>query len=121
MRALARKAPRDPELEAGIATALELFEGLGPVSARKMFGGAGIYHAGRMFALIADGAIYLKSDAASAAHFDAALCAPFVFQPKDGKAITMSYRRMPDSALDDTGEALDWGRLALDAARRAKP
>jgi TfoX/Sxy family transcriptional regulator of competence genes len=31
----------------------------------------------------------------------------------------MSYHRMPDSAFDDAGEAEDWGRTALEAARRA--
>ena len=40
----------------------ELFAGFGPVVVRRMFGGAGIYAEGTMFALVADGVIYLKAD-----------------------------------------------------------
>jgi DNA transformation protein and related proteins len=118
----ARKAA-DPELEAAIAMGLELFEGLDPhgdVRSRRMFGGAGLYSGGVMFALVAYGALWLKADAVNAADFDAEGCPPFVYDGKRGAPVAMSYRRMPDAALDDPDEALRWGRLALGAARRAK-
>jgi DNA transformation protein and related proteins len=116
-----RGAPKhDPELEAGIATALELFEKMGPLSARKMFGGAGIYLNGLMFVLIGYGDIYLKADKENLGRFIQADCPPFTFHTKDDKVMEMSYRRMPESALDDTSEALIWGRLGYDAALRAK-
>ena len=117
---MARKPVKhDPELEAGIATALEIFAPLGHLSARKMFGGAGIYLDGLMFVLIADGDIYLKADATNLGAFIKASCPPFVFHTKDGKAMEMSYRRMPDDALDDSDAALTWGRLGFGAAKRA--
>jgi DNA transformation protein and related proteins len=117
---MARGVPkRDPELEAGIATALEIFADMGALTARKMFGGAGIYRDGLMFALIGDGDIYLKSDAINLGRYIASDCPPFVFHTKDGKMMEMSYRRMPERALDDTGEALAWGRMAFEAALRA--
>jgi DNA transformation protein and related proteins len=115
-----RPAKHDPELEAGIETALELFAPMGHLSVRKMFGGAGIYLDGLMFVLIAEGDIYLKADAANLGAFIKANCPPFVFHTKDGKAMEMSYRRMPDDALDDASEALTWGRLGYAAAVRAK-
>jgi DNA transformation protein and related proteins len=117
---VARGPKVDPELESGIETAMEIFAPLGPLAVRKMFGGAGVYLDGRMFALIANSDIYLKSDDVSLGRYMAAGCAPFVFQPKDGKAIAMSYRKIPDSALDDMEEALEWGKLALEAAARGK-
>ena len=40
----------------------ETLAGLGPVSVRRMFGGAGVFADGVMFALIADDALYLKAD-----------------------------------------------------------
>jgi DNA transformation protein len=40
----------------------EIFEHFGPITARKMFGGWGIYHNGLMFALVADDTLYLKAD-----------------------------------------------------------
>ena len=113
-------AKHDPELEAGIQTALELFARMGHLSARKMFGGAGIYLEGLMFVLIADGNIYLKADATNLGRFIQASCPPYVYHGKDGKVMEMSYRRMPDEALDDAHEALVWGRLGYEAARRAK-
>ena len=39
------------------------FDAFGPVTVRKMFGGAGIYHEGLIFALEGDGEILLKADA----------------------------------------------------------
>ncbi len=36
--------------------------GFGPVTVRPMFGGAGIFRDGLMFALIADEVLYLKAD-----------------------------------------------------------
>jgi DNA transformation protein len=113
-------AKHDPELEAGIETALELFARMGPLRARKMFGGAGIYLDGVMFVLIADGDIYLKADAKNVGAFIKVNCPPFVFHTKDGKAMEMSYRKMPDDALDDITEALIWGRVGYEAALRAK-
>jgi DNA transformation protein and related proteins len=113
-------AKRDPELEAGIETALELFAPMGSLSARKMFGGAGIYLDGLMFVLIGYGDIYLKSDAVSLGAYIKADCPPFIYEAPNGKHMEMSYRRMPESALDDASEALVWGRLGYAAAVRAK-
>lgn len=113
-------AKHDPELEAGIATALELFAPMGHLSARKMFGGAGIYLDGLMFVLIGYGDIYLKADAVSLGAFIKEACPPFIYEAPNGKHMEMSYRRMPESALDDASEALVWGQLGFAAARRAK-
>ena len=40
----------------------ELFREFGPVSVRRMFGGAGIFVDGLMIGLVSDGVIYLKAD-----------------------------------------------------------
>jgi DNA transformation protein and related proteins len=113
-------AKSDPELEAGIETALDLFSDMGSLSVRKMFGGAGIYLDGVMFVLIGYGDIYLKADAVNMGRFVQASCPPFVFESKEGKAMEMSYRRMPEDALDDASEALMWGKLGFEAAKRAR-
>lgn len=109
----------------------ELFAGLGPVSVRRMFGGAGAYAQGRMFALIADEVIYLKTDAALKAALAAEGSQPFVWVPesgpKQGQRVEMSYWRLPEAALDDPDEATKWGRMALavalavDKKAKAKP
>lgn len=100
------------------AFAAELFAPLGPIRIRRMFGGAGVYAQERMFALLAFDTIYLKADAANAAAFDAEDCPAFTYAPPSGAAMTMSYRRMPESALEDPEDASRWGRLGLEAALR---
>lgn len=102
----------------------ELFEQMGPVSVRRMFGGAGAYAQGRMFALIAEDVIYLKADEALKAKLEAAGSAgPFVWEPqsgpKAGQKVEMSYWRLPDSAMDDPDEAAKWGKAALKVALAA--
>ena len=95
----------------------ELLGGPDRVSARRMFGGHGIYHDGLMFGLVADGRLYLKVDAHSRAQFEAAGCQPFVYAGK-GKPISMSYFGVPDDALDSAEAMSPWSRLAADAALR---
>jgi DNA transformation protein len=107
--------PHDAALAALIE---ELFGPLGAVAVRGMFGGAGVYCDGVMFALIAGDTIYLKADARSASRFDAEGLEAFVYQGKR-KPVAMSYRRMPERLLDEPDEALAWGREALSAAQAA--
>lgn len=101
----------------------ELFAGLGPIQIKRMFGGAGVYAQGRMFALLADEVIYLKADAALKAALEAQGCGPFVWAPtsgpRAGQSVAMSYWRMPDAALDDPDLAAAWARKALAAALAA--
>lgn len=99
----------------------ELFAGLGPVQVKRMFGGAGGYADGLMFLLIADDAIYLKADDALKAELKAKGCGPFVWEPQSGprkgEKVDLGYWRLPDSALDDPDEAVQWGRKALAVAK----
>ena len=99
----------------------ELFSVFGPVNVRRLFGGAGIYADGTMFALLYDGLIYLKAGECNAAAFDREALEPFTYTTKDGKRGVTSYRQMPDRLYDDPHELAEWARDALSAAlqRRA--
>ena len=101
----------------------ELFAEFGKVQVRRMFGGAGVYCDGLMFALVSDGVIYLKAGADTVPAFERENCAPFQYDTKTGKRAIMSYWRMPERLYDDTEELAQWARRALAAARRsgAKP
>ena len=84
-----------------------------------MFGGAGIFRDGLMFALVSDNEIFLKADAETVERFRAAGSGVFTYSKK-GKPATLSYWSVPDEALDD-GEALrNWAELAFAAALRAE-
>lgn len=92
---------------------------MGPITVRRMFGGAGVYADGVMFALVAGDALYFKTDETTRGAFDAEGLGPFVFASK-GKDMRTSYWRAPDRLFDDPSEMVTWGRTALDAARRSK-
>jgi len=96
----------------------DLFSAFGPVVVRRMFGGAGIYADGAMFALVADGVVYLKADAHNAPAFELEKLPPFTYTTKNGKRGVMSYRRMPERLYDDPEELAAWARAALAAAQR---
>ncbi|WEX75886.1 TfoX/Sxy family protein [Sinorhizobium numidicum] len=97
----------------------EMFETLGPVKIRRMFGGKGIYLEGVIFALEVDGEILLKGDAQSAPEFEEAGSRQWTYDGK-GKPVKMPYWSIPDSALDDPDEMARWARTAYEAALRAK-
>jgi DNA transformation protein len=100
---------------------MELFAPMGPVNVRRMFGGAGVFKDGLMFALLSDDVIYLKTDAALRAVLEAEGCAPFLWtRPSDGKVTDMGYVSLPPDAMDEPDLASDWGRKAFDVARAAK-
>lgn len=96
----------------------ELFAAFGAVTVRRMFGGAGIYADGVMFALVHDGVIYLKVDGQNTPAFEREHLAPFTYSTSGGKRGVMSYRRMPDRLYDDPEELAVWAHEALAAARR---
>ena len=98
----------------------ELFEPLGHIRIKRMFGGAGVYAHDVMFALLAEDVIYLKVDDELQEALEREGAEPFRFEMKDGKVAEMKYFRLPDAAMDDPQEASDWGRRALDVALRAK-
>ena len=98
---------------------LELLDPMGPVRARKMFGGYGIYLEDLMFGLISDSVFYLKVDDGNRPSFDARGLSPFTFTYKDGRVMQMSYYQAPEDALDNSDEMLAWAQGAYAAAQRS--
>lgn len=92
---------------------------LGEVQTRPMFGGHGLYLEGVMFALEADGVIYLKVDKETKPDFQKTNSVPFVYEGKN-KPVEMSYWRCPSDSLISTENFLPWAERALAAAKRAK-
>ncbi|MGE4248570.1 MAG: TfoX/Sxy family protein [Parvibaculaceae bacterium] len=98
----------------------EQLSSFGPVTARRMFGGAGVFRDGLMFALIADETLYFKADDASQGEFEARSLPPFTYGTKEGRRTIMSYWRAPEACLDDRDEMTEWARKAYAAALRAQ-
>ena len=94
----------------------ENFRALGRLEIKRMFGGAGVYAAGVMFALLDDGVVWLKGDEALRQAFVAAGSRQFIYPTKDGRTMSMGYWTLPEPALDDPDEAIAWARRSLDVA-----
>ena len=92
---------------------------LGPIHARKMFGGHGLFHDGLMIGLVADDVLYLKADEQTVPLFLEKGLEPFEYV-KNGKPMQMSYYLAPEEIYDDPDEARQWASLAFAAAQRAK-
>ncbi len=95
---------------------LEQLSVVGPVNARKMFGGAGIYLRKQIFALVADDALYLKVDDRNRADYEAADMSSF--KPFEDKPYAMSYYEVPAEVMEDPSELKAWARKALRAAKK---
>ena len=98
---------------------MELFEPLGAVRARRMFGGHGIYIDELFVAIIAFERIYLKADDATRSAFQAAGCEPFVYDGA-GKKVTLGYWTVPAEGMESPAQMQPWARLAIAAALRAR-
>ncbi|MGR4068581.1 TfoX/Sxy family protein [Halomonas sp. LR3S48] len=97
----------------------DVFARFGPVSARRMFGGHGLYHQGLMFALVADDTLYLKADDGNVGDFEREGLEPFLYH-KAGREVRMSYYRAPEAIFEDQELAAEWAGGAFAAALRAK-
>lgn len=98
-------------------TIRDVFSGFGPVRLRRMFGGQGIFRDGLMFALEADGTLYLKADEADAPTFRAAGCTRFSYRKGD-RDVAIGYWSAPLAALEDPEIMAQWAQAAHACARR---
>ena len=98
---------------------VELMADWAAVSARKMFGGYGLYREGLMFALIVEDELFFKTDANNVAQFERAECHPFVYQSQT-RTVQMSYWSAPAASLDSPAEMGVWCQSAYGSALRAQ-
>ena len=88
------------------------------VSARRMFGGVGLYCEGKMFGLIADDVAYLKVDETNKDKFIAAGASPL--KPYANKPTTMSYYEIPVDILENPEELIKWAEESLSIQKKQK-
>ncbi len=108
-------AARDPDFEEWVR---EHFAALGTLEIKRMFGGAGVYRHGTIFALLDDGLVWLKGDETNAPALEAAGSRQFTYSGKDGAVMGLGYWSLPESAVDDPDEAVEWARGAIEVALR---
>jgi DNA transformation protein len=113
------RSPAKPVSDKLTPFLLELLTPLGPIAARRMFGGVGLFHGGMMFGLIAREELYFKVGDTNRAAYEAAGEAPFSYPTKHGTHTIGSYWRCPPDLLDDPETLQDWARQAIAAATAA--
>ena len=92
----------------------------GPVAAKRMFGGGGLFRDSAMFGLIADDVLYLKADDDNRADFEDAGMGPFTYKKKSRKEpVKLSFWECPDDVLEDPEALSAWAGRAWEAARRS--
>ena len=97
---------------------IDQFSAWADVSARKMFGGAGLYCDGTVFGLIADDVAYLKVDDSNMDDFLKAGSSPF--KPFPDKDTLMSYYEIPADILEDRDQLAVWAQRSLTIAQKKK-
>lgn len=97
---------------------VDLMQCIGPVYAKAMFGGHGIYLDGLMFALIEDDTLYLKVDA-DTKHLFIKLGLPAFSYMRSGKKLNLAYFQAPEETLEDSEAMNHWANKAYSAALRA--
>lgn len=97
----------------------DLLSGFGPVSIRRMFGGAGLFRDGIMFALIVSDTLYLKVDDTTRPAYESQGMGPFTYQRK-GETAALGYYQATEAAMDDPEAMRDLARDAFAVALRAQ-
>ena len=92
---------------------------LGAIAIRRMFGGAGVFLDGLMFAIIADETLFLKADADTRGAFEAEGLGPLSYKKSTGQSIALSYWQAPERLLDETDELRAWARAAIAVSLRS--
>lgn len=91
---------------------------IGPVRAKRMFGGYGLFLDDLMFGLIADDVLYLKTDDQTRPDFEELGLEPFTYAKKD-KVVSLSYSQAPEDAMEDSRLLCEWANQAYGAALRS--
>lgn len=97
---------------------VELMQSIGPVRAKRMFGGHGIFLGELMFGLVSDSILYLKADKETENEFKNKGLEAFTYNKK-GQEFRMSYYQAPEEVLDDGDEMKYWANKAYSVALRA--
>jgi DNA transformation protein and related proteins len=102
-----------------LAYVIEQLASFSNVSARRMFGGVGLYAEGLFFGLIDDDMLYFKVDDSNRAEYQHRGCKPFRPVKNDPAAYSMGYFEVPPDVLEESEELVRWAAKAYQVASKA--
>ncbi len=91
----------------------ELFEPLGDIAVRRLFGGWQLLADGRGFAFVIGDTLYFRTDPPLRAALEGQGSRPFAYARKDGREIVTKLTSAPDADVDDPDALLAWATRAL--------
>ena len=99
---------------------MEMLAPLGPVTAKRFFGGIGIVYDTILFAMIMDETLYFRVDAGSRPRYEAAGSQSFSYDTKTGSRAIQGFYTVPEDLFDEPDDLRDWARTAIAVATAAK-
>lgn len=91
----------------------DLLRDLGGLSARRMFGGVGLYQDGVFFGIVSDDRLYLKVGPNTEGVYRRLGSKPFWYQRDKDKTVTLSYWEVPAEVLEDRELLARWACQAV--------
>ena len=98
---------------------LDQLRALPDVRTRAMFGAYGLYQGESFFAILDEGRLFFKTDAATEGDYRTRGMDPFTYESK-GRVLAMSYHEVPPDVLENAPELVLWAQRAIQAAGRNK-
>lgn len=99
------------------AFVIEQLAPMGTITSRYMFGGWCLYCDGTVFAILADGALFLKGDSVNIPKFEARGLKPF--RPFADRPDVMKYFQAPAEIFEDSDAMREWCGGAIAAGQRS--
>lgn len=91
-----------------------------PVSARRLFGGNGIYRGGTIFGIVSRDTLFFRTDEINQPDFVAAGMGPFRVKRPGKDFLSLAYHEVPADIIEDPELLAQWaGRAFAAALRRA--
>ena len=98
---------------------LDQLAALGHIASRRMFGGVGLYHDERFFALISRDTLYFKVNDSNRRHYEERGMERF--RPFEDKPMwSMTYYTVPADVLEDAEECVIWAQRSAAIATLAE-
>ncbi|MDH3493500.1 MAG: TfoX/Sxy family protein [Acidobacteriota bacterium] len=104
-----KDAKHTGDAESAANSLVDTLSEIGEITSKKMFGGHGIFHDGRMFGIIdPDGQAFLKADDYLEDRF---------LEAGSEKHGRMPYYLIPGSVMADSAELLQWAKDSIRASK----
>ena len=84
----------------------------GPITARAMFGGYGIYFDKKIFSILIGEQLFFRVDQSNIQDYEHYKCKPFVYEGKN-KPVALPYMTLPEEILNNPKELPKWIEKSL--------